>query len=90
MIYYKLILFLYALIFVIEAIVRAILCRAEHKALQFILVQIDGADVGVEILVIIVIDAGLAVCRLAAYFVFWDFLHGFTAFLMCMDQLLLL
>ena len=80
MIYYKLILFLYALIFVIEAIIRAILRRAEHKALQFILVQVDGADVGVEVLVVIVIDAGFAVRRLAAYFVFGEFLHGFTAF----------
>ena len=75
----KLILFLYALIFVIETIIRAILRRAEHEALQFILVQIDGADVGIEVLVIIVIDAGLAVRRLAAYFAFWGFLHGFTA-----------
>ncbi len=61
MVFSMLILLLHALIFIIKAIIRAILCRSENKAFELILIQIDGTDIGIEIFVIIVKHTGFAI-----------------------------
>ena len=49
---------------------RAILCRTEDETLQFILIQINRANVGIKILIVIVIYTGFAIGRLASDLLF--------------------
>lgn len=51
----------YNAVFVVEAIVRAGIVRALNKACHFVLVEVDKTDIAVELIVIDVVRAGLAV-----------------------------
>ena len=53
----------YNAVFVVEAIVRAGIVRALNEACHFVLVEVDETDIAVELIVIDVVRAGLAVCR---------------------------
>ena len=81
--YWQSILLLHTFVFVVKTIIGAILRRSLDKALQLVLIQIYGADVSIQILVIIVKDTGFAVRRLLAYGLF----HG--AYLLCFDLCIL-